>query len=299
MVGDFVILKSDNFPTYNFACVIDDYLMQINYILRGEEHLSNTYRQIMLYKTLNFTLPKFGHFSLIMGLDEEGKVSKLSKRHGAQSIDYFKEAGYLKSALVNYLVLLGWSHETQKEIFDINELISNFTLDRISKSPSIFDWKKLDWINGIYLRALSDSEKIKIGEEYLSQNYKTQNKNKLDKIILSVWNHLKCARDIINETKIYFEKPEISKEFLEKINNKNIKGFLSELHDKLDKFDNITGQNLANSVKELSKIKNLEAKQAWMALRIALTGMEHGPELVNIIEILDKKEILDRIHSII
>ncbi len=121
----------------------------------------------------------------------------------------------------------------------------------------------------------------------------------MNKIILATWNHLKCLRDIINETRIYFERPEIPKELLEKINDKNIKEFLIELHDKLEKFDNISSQNLANSVKELSKMKNLEAKHAWMALRVALTGMEHGPELVTIIEILDKKEILDRIDSTI
>ena len=150
MVGDFVILRSNRMPVYNFCCVVDDHLMQITHVFRSEEHLSNTLRQVMLYEAFGWHLPQFVHLSLILGPDKK----KLSKRHGANSCDHYRQKGFLPEALVNYLALLGWSLSEDQEIFSVQDLISHFTLDRLNVAPAVFDESKLTWMNAHYLRSL-------------------------------------------------------------------------------------------------------------------------------------------------
>jgi len=150
-IGDFVIVKSDGIPTYNFAVVVDDYLMKISHVIRAEEHLSNTPRQVLLYRALGLPEPQFAHISLILGEDR----SKMSKRHGATSVIQYQELGYLPEALVNFLALLGWSPEGEEEILSKEDLIMKFSLDRVAKNPAVFDQEKLYWLNGMYIRQSS------------------------------------------------------------------------------------------------------------------------------------------------
>ena len=162
-LDDFVIFRSDGTPTYNFATVVDDAAMGITHIIRGDDHLSNTPRQVMVYEALGAPIPVFAHISMILGAD--GK--KLSKRHGATSVEEFRDAGYLPDAFVNYLALLGWSPDGETTIVPRDVLASTFSLDRVSKNPATFDPAKLDWINAEYLAAMSDdefAEKIMIPE---------------------------------------------------------------------------------------------------------------------------------------
>ena len=154
-IGDFIIVKSDGVPTYNFAVVVDDHEMGITHVIRAEEHLSNTPRQVLIYNALGIPLPEFAHISLILGKDH----SKMSKRHGATSINQYMELGYLPEALVNFLALLGWAPEGEEEVLSMEELIAGFSLDRVSKSPAVFDLEKLQWLNGLYIRS-SDIERI-------------------------------------------------------------------------------------------------------------------------------------------
>jgi len=154
MVGDFVILRSDGMPVYNFCCVVDDALMGITHVLRGEEHLSNTVRQLMLYEAFGFVPPVFGHLSIILGADKQ----KLSKRHGATSCDEYRRQGYLPEALKNFICLLGWSHRDGKEILTEEEMIQSFDPARFHSSPAVFDEVKLKWMNAQHLRALPDVE---------------------------------------------------------------------------------------------------------------------------------------------
>ena len=153
-VGDFVILRSNGLPVYNFCVAVDDALMRVTHVLRAEEHLPNTLRQVLIYRALGFAPPTFGHMSLILAPDK----SKLSKRHGATSVGEFREQGFLAPAMVNYLSLLGWNDGTEQEIFTTDELISKFTLKRITKSAAVFDKTKLRWMNGQHLRALPEAE---------------------------------------------------------------------------------------------------------------------------------------------
>jgi len=147
-IGDFVIVKSDGIPVYNYAVVLDDALMRITHVIRAEEHLSNTPRQIVIYQALGLPLPEFGHISLILGKDR----AKMSKRHGATAVEQYRNLGYLPAALVNFLALLGWAPEGEEEIFSREELIAKFSLDRVAKNPAVFDVDKLNWLNAHYLR---------------------------------------------------------------------------------------------------------------------------------------------------
>ena len=155
-VGDFVILRSNGLPVYNFCVAVDDALMGITHVIRAEEHLPNTLRQLLIFEALGFTPPTFGHVSLILAPDK----SKLSKRHGATSVGEFREQGYLADAMVNYLALLGWNDGTEQEIFTRGELFSKFSLDRITKSAAVFDKTKLGWMNGQHLKALPDDDLV-------------------------------------------------------------------------------------------------------------------------------------------
>jgi len=165
MVGDFVLLRSDGMPVYNFCCVVDDHLMQMSHILRAEEHLPNTLRQLMIYEAMNWALPQFGHISLVLDEDRQ----KLSKRRGATSCNQFREEGYLPEALKNFIALLGWSHPEGKEIVSMQEMQEAFSLDRMNSSGAVFDRVKLKWMNAQYLRALPSSELWKLTEPFLKK----------------------------------------------------------------------------------------------------------------------------------
>src|SRR3989338_952850 len=162
-IGDFVILRSDGIASYNFAAAIDDALMKITHVIRGEDHLSNTPRQILLNQAMGFDIPKFTHLSMILGPDK----SRLSKRHGAESVTELKEEGYLSEAVINYLSLLGWSSEDGREIMPLTDIIKNFSLERVSKSPAVFDIKKLKWINSHYIKNKDIAELTELSIPFL------------------------------------------------------------------------------------------------------------------------------------
>ncbi len=166
MVGDFVLLRSDGMPVYNFCCVVDDAEMKISHVLRAEEHLPNTLRQLMLYEALGYPLPEFGHMSLILDEDRQ----KMSKRRGATSCNEFKEQGFLPEALENFLALLGWSHPEGKEIFSREDLISHFSIERVHAAPAVFDEKKLRWMNATYIRNMSPENLWKLIERFLQRD---------------------------------------------------------------------------------------------------------------------------------
>ena len=153
-IDDFVIVKSDGVPTYNYAVVIDDALMEITHVVRGEDHIPNTPKQIQLYKALGFPIPEFAHIPMILGSDK----TRLSKRHGATSVMQFHDEGYLADAMVNYLALLGWGYDDSQTLFSRDELIEKFSLERVSKNPAVFDFQKLQWMNGVYIRELTLDE---------------------------------------------------------------------------------------------------------------------------------------------
>jgi len=299
-IGDFVIVKSDGIPTYNFAVVIDDHLMKISHVIRGEEHLSNTPRQILIYNALDFNLPQFAHVSLILGKDR----TKMSKRHGSTWVEQYKEQGYLKEGLINFLALLGWSPPEDKEIFDMDYLIKNFSLDRVSKNPAIFDIDKLNYINSQHIKLKSLDELTQMCIPYLIEaGYVTQKDAEekfewLKKIVKSVYEGLDYLSQIKDRVDIFFnnEVKIEEDEAKEVLKWEHVKHLISVFEDKIKNVENLNSDSIKMLFKEIQKETGYKGKNLFMPIRVVLTGKTHGPELVEIIEIVGKENILKRLE---
>ncbi|HOK87736.1 MAG TPA: glutamate--tRNA ligase [Fervidobacterium sp.] len=283
--GDFALLRSNGMPTYNYACVVDDGLMKITHVLRGDDHLSNTAKQVALYEAFGWPTPVFGHVSMILGPDG----SKLSKRHGATSVEEFRSRGYLPEALVNFLALLGWSHPEGKEILTKKELISSFTLNRLVKNPAIFNPEKLKWMNAEHIRMKDPKELVKIARQFLDVDVSDEY---LEKVILVVRDRIEELSQLPELTDFFFHKPTImpgkTPEAVETYNN---------LISELERIKNWDKDNIYTAFKLAMKNSELKGKSFYMTLRQILTGRMEGPELIDIIEILGKNEVIERIKA--
>jgi len=296
--GDFIILKSDGIPVYNFAVVIDDVMMGITHVIRAEEHLSNTPRQLMLYDALNFTRPEFAHISLILGSDRQ----KMSKRHGATSLVQYRQMGYLPEALFNFLALLGWSPEGEQEILSREELIQAFTLERVAKSPAVFDMDKLNWMNQQYLKQKSVSELAELLRPYLAASEWSEMYSQLDQeryclMVQAVRDHLVCLADINSQAGLFFREVEWDEEARQALSSELAQTVLSAVHSDLAEFSH--PEEVKTFIKGTIKKLNLKAKDVYMPLRSALTGCTHGPELPYLILVLGRDECLRRIERAI
>ncbi|AIY87010.1 MULTISPECIES: glutamate--tRNA ligase [unclassified Thermotoga] len=285
-IGDFVIMRSNGLPTYNFACVVDDMLMEITHVIRGDDHLSNTLRQLALYEAFEKAPPVFAHVSTILGPD--GK--KLSKRHGATSVEAFRDMGYLPEALVNYLALLGWSHPEGKELLTLEELISSFSLDRLSPNPAIFDPQKLKWMNGYYLRNMPIEKLAELAKPFFEKaGIKIIDEEYFKKVLEITKERVEVLSEFPEESRFFFEDPapvEIPEE---------MKGVFSQLKEELQNV-RWTMEEITPVFKKVLKQHGVKPKEFYMTLRRVLTGREEGPELVNIIPLLGKEIFLRRIE---
>ncbi|PKM79666.1 MAG: glutamate--tRNA ligase [Firmicutes bacterium HGW-Firmicutes-14] len=298
-IGDYVIIKSDGIPTYNFAVVLDDALMKITHVIRGEEHLSNTPRQLLLYDALNLDPPSFAHVSLILGKDR----SKMSKRHGSTSIEAYRAKGYLPEALVNFLVLLGWSPAGEEEIFSMEELINQFSLDRVAKNPAVFDADKLNWINGCYIRKSPVERIIDLAVPFLRESGLITGEvtpdiyDWLKMVVASVQEYLSCVADITDYVAMYFDD-HVQMENDEAgavLEDPDVAPVINTFRRKIAEAEELTPENTKAILKALTKELKLGGKKVYMPLRVALTGRTHGPELFYIIPILGRDRILVRL----
>lgn len=300
-IGDFIIVKADGAPVYNFAVTVDDHLMEITTVIRGEEHLSNTPRQVLIYQAFGWETPKFAHVSLILGEDR----SKMSKRHGSTHVDQYRNKGYLPEAIVNFLALLGWSPEGEEEIFTLKELEQIFTLDRVSKNPAVFDIKKLNWINGQYIRATDIDRITELCIPYLVEaGYITNEKAKerydwIKKIILTTRNNLEYLAQITDHAKIFFtEKIELeNEEAAQMLALEHVPEMLRVFKQKTIEADRIDEEFAKSVFKMVQKETGIKGKNLFMPTRVALTGQCHGPEMPDIIQILGKEGIVSRIDA--
>lgn len=298
-IGDFVIIKSDGIPTYNYAVVIDDALMEISHVVRAEEHLSNTARQSLLYKALGFPEPAFAHVSLILGKDR----TKMSKRHGSTSVVQYRDQGYLPEALINFLALLGWSPEGEEEIFSMEELIQKFSLERVAKNPAVFDVDKLNWISSYYIRQTPLERVTKMAIPYLeeagflAEPLTAENKEQLEKIVAAVQGYLPNVSSIVEHVQLFFaEQVEIeSEDGAAVLQEEQVPQVVRHFADKIRAAENLDGVIVKKILKETSKELKLGGRKVFMPLRVALTGQTHGPELHDIIPILGKEKILGRL----
>ncbi|MBT9173633.1 MAG: Glutamate--tRNA ligase [Syntrophomonadaceae bacterium] len=291
-IGDFIIVKSDGIPTYNFAVVLDDALMGITHILRGEEHLSNTPRQLLIYQALNFQVPEFAHISLILGEDR----SKMSKRQGAVSVVQYREDGYLPEALVNFLALLGWSPPGEREILDRRELVSLFSLERVSKSPAVFNLEKLQWMNMNYLKnaplsvifelCLPHLVRAGLIEDRLSPGRRAW----LEKVVDSVRAKLSyCAQATEVAAAFFGETAELAdgdEEARLALAEKTAPAVISSLREKARQFAEWDEETVRQVLKEVGKELNVKGKALLMTVRVGVSGRSHGPDLTALLVLL-------------
>ncbi len=296
LISDPIILRSSGMPAYNFSVVIDDYLMKINVVIRGEDHLSNTARQVLLYRALGFDMPKFAHLSMVMGSDN----TKLSKRHGSTSLIQFREEGYLPEALLNYLALLGWSPAGgDKVIFTRDELIKDFNIKKVSKSAAIFDYQKLKWMNREHLRLLDDTELgmrmtpflQRAGFEFANDPTIIQWIGKTARV-LSSYHYLftEIAEGFKQFTSLDYD-PNIMNSIADSVEARKVIAVMSaEIAGVLSPVD---FSKVAEITKKIQQQEGIKGKALYHPIRLALTGKESGIELNDFILIIETGSILN------
>lgn len=291
-LDDSVILKSDGYPTYHLACVIDDYLMKISHVIRGEEWLSSTPKHLQLYEYFDWKAPKFVHLPLLLATDK----SKLSKRHGSFSVEDYLKQGFLKESIINFVALLGWNPGDRQEFFSLEELTKNFSIERIGKSGSIFDIKKLQWMNQQYLKKLSEQDFINQVTPFLNQEFQTLPTEKLKKMIMVVRESLTQLNQINEKLGVFFVKqlPADLKPLLE---TETAQKVINSLIAIIQKTDVLSGNNFTNCLKHVQQETQIKGKNLWMSTRIALTNCQHGPELPLMAEIYGKEKCLEKLKN--
>jgi glutamyl-tRNA synthetase len=272
-LGDFIVVRSDGLPTYNFCVVVDDHEMSISHVIRAEEHLTNTHRQVLIYRAMGWSVPQFAHVSLILGADR----SKLSKRHGATSVSQYAEQGYLPDAMVNYLTLLGWSSPDGAEMFTRDDAIARFSLDRVNPAPAVFDSQKLDWLNGQYIHRMSAAELRPLVAKFFDVPWLEEG---IDVVKTSV-HRLTDFENALAFVRQY-TPPQVDR------------ALAGKLADDL-RAHGAPGDEAGykEMVERLKTSTGLKGKNLFMPLRLALTGMEHGPELVRSIPLLQHASEVD------
>jgi len=303
VLDDFIILKSNGMPAYNFACVVDDALMRISHIIRAEEHLSNTPRQILVYQALGYQLPVFAHVSMILAPDR----SKLSKRHGATSVEEFRDSGYLPGALINYLALLGWSPEGEEEILSLPELVNQFTLDRVGKTAAIYDIKKLTWMNGHYLNEEDLDRIVELAIPYfqkknlISENPSQEEMDYLRKVVEAVRSRVKTLAEVADAAEYFFvddfsyDEKGVRKHF----RKENAAEYLAKAKEKLAALSDFTLETTEAAYRDLSEELGIKAGEIIHPTRLAISGRTMGPGLFDIMVILGKEKTLERMERAI
>lgn len=304
MVGDFVCIRSNGMPVYNFCCVIDDALMKMTHIFRAEEHLPNTLRQIMLYEAFGFEIPKFGHLSFILGADRQ----KLSKRHGASSCNDYRVKGYLPEALNNFILLSGWSSPKGDEIMSREEQIAQFTYERFNSSPAIFDPVKLEWMNGQYLRALAHEDLWKRTEPFLKEAgielpfakdpaWRDQAlsifKIKMNTLVDAVSLFLP-----LDDSKFAI-KAEAEEVLVWPEARKVLEAWKTQLQSAAPGRDRLTEQEFDQAQEAVKTAAGVKGKHLFMPIRVAVVGQPHGSELKMVVPLLPKSSLLARVDKAI
>lgn len=293
-LGDYIIVKSDGIPVYNFACVVDDTLMEITHVIRGEEHLSNTPRQLLLYDALGLKRPQFAHVSLILGADR----TKMSKRHGSTSVVAYREAGYLPEALLNFLVLLGWSPPGEEELLRLDEIVEHFSLDRVAKNPAVFDLDKLKWINGCYLRQSELDRLTELAIPFLqkaglfSEQLNAAEYAWVKLLVESVRDRISCLSELVGEARAYRQaevQPE-NEEAQAVLLEEQVPLVAQRFREKLEALEQegtpLDVPQAKALLKQIIKENKLNGRKVYMPLRVILTGKVHGSELYYVIPLL-------------
>jgi nondiscriminating glutamyl-tRNA synthetase len=300
-IGDYVLVKSDGIPTYNFAVVVDDVTMKITHVIRGEEHLSNTPRQVLIYQALGLPVPKFAHVSLI--LNAEG--GKMSKRDGDTAVLDYQKKGYLPEAIVNFIAMLGWAPSGEEEFYTLDELAEVFSLDRVSKSPAVFDLQKLNYINAHYIKEATPERLAELALPYVGEMGILPLGERSDKqqqwfigfieAIYEKISHMAEVKDFVH----YFHGAvplEPVGEALEVLRGEQVPGVLGLFGEKVREVELLSGATVKVLLKQMTKELKLGGKLVYMPVRVALTGQMHGPELYDVIPLLGRENVLKRLE---
>ncbi len=293
-VGDWVIRKSNGIPTYNFAVVIDDHLMNITDVMRGEEHISNTPKQIHLFEVFGWDVPKFFHLSIIVGKDKK----KLSKRDEStiQFIHMYKERGYLPEAIFNFLTLLGWSPEGEEEIFSKDKLIEIFDEERLSKAPSFFDINKLLWTNNYYIKQLDEQGIENLLSPFVEDVTVLDREQKLE-IFKTFQPQIKEGIEIKELIKIFIEEYNIEAD-PKAFAKENIETIIA-FKEKLIALQDWTQENIKENMMNVGTELEIKGRNLMMPIRLATTGREHGPDIAGILKVFGKEKTINRLEGFI
>ncbi|MCJ8278305.1 MAG: glutamate--tRNA ligase [Bdellovibrionales bacterium] len=298
MVSDFILMRSNGMPVYNFCCAIDDALMKISHVFRAEEHLSNTLRQKMIYDAFGYEVPEFGHLSLILGADKQ----KLSKRHGATSCHQYHELGYLPEALINFIALLGWSSPEGAEILSRQELIDQFSVDRLNTAGAVFDDEKFKWVNATHLRALPDDQLWQQIQPLLSkENIEVpEDASWVNKALTIFKTKMETLNDSVELFKPidmkYFEVTEEAKEVLEWENTSKVFTAWKDLVEAMSS-DYMTGDEFGEAQNKVKEAVGVKGKYLFMPIRGAIIGKPHGADLKSLVPLITKASLLERLEK--
>jgi glutamyl-tRNA synthetase len=295
-LDDLIILRSDGLPTYNFSVVVDDATMGITHVIRGNDHLNNTPRQIQIYQALGYPIPKFGHVPMILGPDKK----KLSKRHGAQSVMEYKKMGYLPQAVVNYLVRLGWSYGDQEE-FTREELIEKFSLEAVGRSAAAINPGKLDWLNSQYIKKIELEELVQRVRPFIeAKGYSNIAPGLLRKAILSLRERVKTLVEMADLSEFYFcEEIVYDEKAAGKFLNQEITPMLEQVVNSLSKESTLEKENVHRLIQQLAETRREPLVKIAQPIRVALTGRTVSPPIDEVIEVLGKGEVIRRLHKAI
>jgi glutamyl-tRNA synthetase len=295
-LDDLIILRSDGLPTYNFSVVVDDATMEITHVIRGNDHLNNTPRQIQIYQALGYPIPKFGHVPMILGPDKK----KLSKRHGAQSVMEYKKMGYLPQAVVNYLVRLGWSYGDQEE-FTGEELIEKFNLEAVGRSAAAINPGKLDWLNAQYIKKIELDELVQRFRPFIeAKGYSNIHLDLLRKAVLSLRERVKTLVEMADLSEFYFcEEIAYDEKAAGKFLNQETIPMFNQVITSLSKESTLEKGNVHRLIQQLSEMRGEPLVKIAQPIRVALTGRSVSSPIDEVMEILGKEEVIKRIERAI
>ena len=299
-IDDQVLMKSDGFPTYHMAVVVDDHLMKITHVVRGEEWLASTPKHVFLYEALGWEAPEFVHLPTVLNKNHK----KLSKREGDVSVEDFKKRGYLPEGLINYLALVGWSPEDDEEIMTLKDLIPKFSFDRVVKSGGIFDVDKLNWVNSHYMKdydleKLCQLEKPYMIESGLMTEEEIDNNFEWFKILVeTVRDGLDKLEDLPKAVQFLFGDLDVKEESaLEELKKDHVLQLIDQFIEELNSLEEVDDEFSRTVMKKIQKATGIKGKDLYMPVRAAISGNVHGPELNNIILLLGKENLLKRLNS--
>jgi nondiscriminating glutamyl-tRNA synthetase len=300
-IGDWVMVKKDGIPTYNFAVAVDDYLMKISHVLRGDDHISNTPKQLMVYEALGWDVPQFGHMTLIV--NESRK--KLSKRDESiiQFIEQYEELGYLPEALFNFITLLGWSPSGEEEIFTKEQFIEIFDANRLSKSPALFDKQKLSWMNNQYIKNLDIDKLVEISLPHLIKSGRLPKELSAEQtswsrqLIALFQEKMSFGAEIVPLTELFFQdEVNYEEEAKEVLMGEQVPEVLQAFANEVELLSEFKAEEIKAAMKAVQKSTGQKGKNLFMPIRSQLTGQTHGPDLPEAISLLGKEKVLARLR---